>query len=608
MTLELAIVLALLASAVVMFVIDKPRMDVVALIMMTLLALTGIVTPKETLAGFGSPNVFLIASLFVVGEGIVRTGIAHQIGRWLVLKSGNSETMLVVLLMVSGALFSSFMSSTGVVAMFVPVVMSVCNRLKIHPSRLLMTLSAGCLIGGMLTLVGTPPNLVVDTALKDAGYEGLHFFYFTPIGLAILVLGIGYMLIARNWVGTSSESSNHSLEGERGLKNFISDYKLDDRSYRIKLNPTSPLLGFLLRDLNLRRRFGINLIGIERQHRRGSEIVVPHPQTKIRENDILLIDLCHSGIESDQLVHELHAELLPLEGPYFTEQSKHVGMAELSILPNSNLVGKTVVSQEFRNHFSLSVVGVRRGGDVLVEPIADIVLRTGDVLLVVGSWKAIHRLTEAHRDVLLFALPAEIEDVAPLADKAPYAVASVAIMVLLMIYPGVNNAIASLIGCLLLGLFGCVTIERAYRSIDWKSVVVIVGMMPFAVALEKTGAIDMGVNSLIGLTGDQNTLALIACLFFVTTFFSLFISNTATTVLMAPIAITISQQLDTSPYPFVMAVAIAASTAFMTPVASPVNMLVVGPGEYKFFDFVKVGAPFTLLVFILCVVLIPLIY
>lgn len=604
---DLTVVLLLLAVAIVLFIRNRPRMDVVAVMMMVLLPLSGVITVQEALAGFSDPSVILIAALFIVGEGITRTGIAYQVGLWLTRRAGRSEVKLLAMLMVSVTTLGSIMSSTGIVALFIPVVLSITSRMSIHPGRLMMPLSVAGLISGMMTLVATPPNMILDSALKNEGHEGFSFFSFTPIGVVVLSLSVGYMLIARRWLSRPATNLERRSQ-RRSLQSFIEEYHLHGRAFRLRIQPGSPLAGHLLRDLRLREQYGANLVGVERQGRFRRELLSPLEQTELRTNDILLVDFLNSEDDPRNFIDQMTVEPLPINGNYFSQQSRSVGMAEVAIHPDSSLIGKTVVEHNFRTVYGLSVIGLRRGGEPLPAPIVDQKLRPGDILLVIGPWKSIHQLQPRKHDLVVLSLPIEVESVAPAMNQAPYALASLTIMVLLMVTGLVPNVLAALIACLLLGLFGCVDIESAYKSIRWQSIILIVGMIPFATALEKTSGIELAVGMLMQMFDGAGIHVVVASLFLLTACFSLFISNTATAVLMAPIALSIAQQMGVSPYPFAMTVAIAASASFNTPMSSPVNTLVIGPGEYQFSDFVKVGVPLTLLVLIICTIMIPWLY
>ena len=604
MNVDLLLVLFLLASCVGLFVINKPRMDVVALLAMVALPLSGVIGVNEALAGFSDPSVVLIAALFVIGNGLVRTGIAYRLGDWLMRSAGSSETRLLILLMLAVAGLGSVMSSTGVVAIFIPVVLSIAARMKVSPRRLMMPLAFAGLISGMLTLVATPPNMVVHSELRRAGLDGFAFFSFAPIGLAILVLGIGYMLLARRWLGGDTVQEV-AVEQRDTLDILAQRYRLPERERRLRVLPGSVLANQALDELKLRSQYGINVIAIERQYKFRKQLLIATGNTELFVGDVLLVDLASPAIGLLGAYEELGVESLQLSDPYYGDYSRELGLAEVALPPDSRLPGKTIQELGFRSTYKLNVVGVRRNHQALQGLLVDEKLKPADTLLVAGSWKHIHRLQGLSRDFLVLSLPAEIDDVAPAANQAPFALLGLAVMVGLMVSGLVPNVLAALIGCLVMGLFRCIDMDSAYKAIHWQSLVLIVGMLPFALALEKTGGIALAVSGLIGLFGDAGPHALLACLFLLTAVIGLFISNTATAVLMAPVAISTATQLGASPYPFAMIVALAASAAFMTPISSPVNTLVLGPGQYRFADFVRVGVPFTLLVMLVSVLLVP---
>lgn len=604
MSLQLIWVLALLATAVGLFVANRPRMDVVALLVMVALPLSGILSVQESLAGFADPNVILIAALFVIGEGLVRTGVAYRIGEWLTRRAGSSETRLLVLLMLAVAGLGSVMSSTGVVAIFIPVVLSIAARLHVSPRRLMMPLSFAGLISGMLTLVATAPNVVVHSELVREGSKGFGFFSFTPFGLVVLVLGVGYMLMARRWLGDDAGDDKQSVK-RRTLGDLIRDYQLAGRERRLRIRADSQLVGMSLADVELRARAGTNVVAIERMVHFRLKVLTPSANIVLHAGDVLLVDIYGERSDLLGMYHEYGLEPLSLQGDYFTERAHEVGMAEVTLPPESVLLGKSVRDLEFRSQFGLNVVGLRRNREALVEGLLEAKLKVGDTLLVIGDWKEIRQLQARSRDFLVLSLPAEVDEAAPAASQAPHALFSLAVMVILMVSGLVPNVMAALIACLLMGAFRCIDMDSAYRAIHWQSLLLIVGMLPFALALQKTGGIALAVNGLVGALGGAGTYAILASLFALTAVIGLFISNTATAVLMAPVAIATAKALGASPEAFAMIVALAASAAFMTPISSPVNTLVLGPGRYRFADFVKVGVPFTILVMLVSVLLVP---
>ncbi|WP_151995310.1 SLC13 family permease [Buttiauxella massiliensis] len=605
---ELIWVLSLLAIAVVLFATGKVRMDAVALLVIIAFVLSGTLTLSEAFSGFSDPNVILIAALFIIGDGLVRTGVATKMGAWLVDVAGSSETKMLVLLMLTVAGLGAFMSSTGVVAIFIPVVLSVSMRMKTSPSRLMMPLSFAGLISGMMTLVATPPNLVVNSELLREGLQGFHFFSVTPIGLVILLLGIGYMLIARFALKGQNKDDGKQDWRRRTFRDLIKDYRLTGRARRLAIRLGSPMVGRRLDDLKLRERYGANVIGLERWRKFRRVIVNVTGVTEFRARDVLLIDMSASEVDLREFCSEQMLEPMVLRGEYFSDQALDVGMAEVSLIPESELIGQTLREIGFRTRYGLNVVGLRRNGDAMEGLLVDEALQLGDILLVVGDWKLISQLQQKGRDFLVLNLPVEEGEASPAHSQAPHAIFCLALMVALMLTDEIPNPIAAIIACLLMGKFRCIDMESAYKAVHWPSIILIVGMMPFALALQKTGGVDLIVNGLMSLGGGYGPHMMLICLFVMCAAIGLFISNTATAVLMAPIALAAAKSMGVSPYPFAMIVALAASAAFMTPVSSPVNTLVLGPGNYKFSDFVKMGVPFTVIVMVVSVVMVPMLF
>jgi di/tricarboxylate transporter len=597
----LAMVLLLLGAAVMMFALNRPRMDVVAVIMMVALPMTGVISVPEALMGLSDPNIVLIAALFVIGEALVRTGVTQRLGDWLTERAGASEARLIFLLMVIVAGVGSFMSSTGVVAIFIPIVLRIARRARIPAGRLMMPLSVAALISGMMTLIATAPNLVVHAELIRQGHAGFNFFSFTPFGLPILALAILYMLLARRFLAPGTTAP----EPERAaLSHWIEEYDLAGRARRLRVRAGSPVAGKRLDALDLRASAGINIIAVERAGSYRRRLIHPRAETVLEAGDILLLDL--------RTTHDLHAFAhasglveLPDSGRWFADTAQEVGMAQLIVPPTSRLIGKTLIAARFRTTYDLAVIGVKHGTQPVPTHVIDEPLRAGDTLLAVGPWRAIRKLQEERRDLVLLDLPAESDEVVPARRRAPLAISVLALVIVLMVWGVVPNVQAALLGCLLLGLFRCIDMAGAYRSIHWQSLVLIVGMLPFSLALQRTGGVDIAAQALLDVLDGASPRLVLAAIFATTAVLGLFISNTATAVLMAPVALAVADELGASPHPFAMTVALAASAAFMTPVSSPVNTLVVGPGNYRFADFLRIGIPFTLVALLAAVVLVP---
>lgn len=605
---ELIWVLSLLAIAVVLFATGKVRMDAIALMVIVAFVLSGTLTLNEAFSGFSDPNVILIAALFIIGDGLVRTGVATKMGAWLVSVAGNSETKMLIYLMLTVAGLGAFMSSTGVVAIFIPVVLSVSARMNTSPSRLMMPLSFAGLISGMMTLVATPPNLVVNSELLREGLHGFSFFSVTPIGLVVLILGIVYMLAVRFMLKTDNGDSARDGRKRSTFRDLIREYHLTGRARRLAIRPGSPMIGQRLDDLKLRERYCANVIGVERWRRFRRVIVNVNGVSEFRARDVLLIDMSTSDVDLRQFCGEQMLEPMVLRGEYFADQALDVGMAEVALIPDSEMIGKTVREIAFRTRFGLNIVGMKRDGKAMDGSVVDEPLQLGDILLVVGNWRQIALLAKRGRDFVVLNMPVEVDDASPAHSQAPHAIFCLVLMVALMLTDEIPNPIAAIIACLLMGKFRCINAESAYKAIHWPSIILIVGMMPFALALQKTGGVDLVVKGLMDVAGGEGPYLMLGCLFVMCAAIGLFISNTATAVLMAPIALAAAKSMGVSPYPFAMVVAMAASAAFMTPVSSPVNTLVLGPGKYSFSDFVKIGVPFTILVMVVCVLLIPVLF
>ena len=608
MNAELIWVLSLLAIAVVLFATGKVRMDAIALMVIVAFVLSGTLTLNEAFSGFSDPNVILIAALFIIGDGLVRTGVATKMGAWLVSVAGNSETKMLIYLMLTVAGLGAFMSSTGVVAIFIPVVLSVSARMNTSPSRLMMPLSFAGLISGMMTLVATPPNLVVNSELLREGLHGFSFFSVTPIGLVVLILGIVYMLAVRFMLKTDNGDSARDGRKRSTFRDLIREYHLTGRARRLAIRPGSPMIGQRLDDLKLRERYCANVIGVERWRRFRRVIVNVNGVSEFRARDVLLIDMSASDVDLRQFCGEQMLEPMVLRGEYFADQALDVGMAEVALIPDSEMIGKTVREIAFRTRFGLNIVGMKRDGKAMDGSVVDEPLQLGDILLVVGNWRQIALLAKRGRDFVVLNMPVEVDDASPAHSQAPHAIFCLVLMVALMLTDEIPNPIAAIIACLLMGKFRCINAESAYKAIHWPSIILIVGMMPFALALQKTGGVDLVVKGLMDVAGGEGPYLMLGCLFVMCAAIGLFISNTATAVLMAPIALAAAKSMGVSPYPFAMVVAMAASAAFMTPVSSPVNTLVLGPGKYSFSDFVKIGVPFTILVMVVCVLLIPVLF
>ncbi|MES9832595.1 MAG: SLC13 family permease [Candidatus Thiodiazotropha sp. DIVDIV] len=598
-------VFALILVAIILFFSGRVRLDLTAAFVILALAVSGVVTPSEAIAGFGDPLVMMIAGLFVVGEGLHRTGVAAWVGQRIATLGRGSEWHLILLLMPTVAILSAFMSSTGVVAIFIPVVLSMARSAGLAARRLLLPLAFASLIGGMLTLIGTPPNLAVSRALVDAGMEGFGFFDFAPIGGAILLVGIVYMLT----LGRRLLPGGKVAEGElarRSLHDMAEEYGITEGLHRLQVRAGSLLCDMTVGEVGLRRNFAITVMAVERH---GALLTALKPVligTRLRQGDELYV-------VAPQPLIDRHADYLGLSDLGFPSGMRRrlqgqFGMAEALVVPGSPLVGKTVREGNFRNRQGLTVLSIRRADQPMALDFDQTRMEAGDMMLLAGPWEALEQMNGPRRDLVLLELPQEIVERTWHGNQAPWAVLVTFGMLIVMTLQLTSNLVAVMLGAFAMIATRCVSMDEAYRSMNWQSLVLIAGMLPLARALEVTGGSGMMVTSLAEFFHDMGPRAVLGGLFLLTSLFSQFISNTATTVLIAPIALNLALDMGLSPTPFLMTVAIAASTAFATPVASPVNTLILGPGNYRFSDFLKIGVPLQALALIVTLVMVPLIF
>ncbi|MCG6919230.1 MAG: SLC13 family permease [Deltaproteobacteria bacterium] len=606
MTGEILFVFALLLITIILFVSGLFRLDVVAILVILALILSGLLSPTVALAGFGDPVVLLIAGLFVVGEALFRTGVAYAIGDWLMSVAGTSESRLLILLMLVVAGLSAFMSSTGAVAIFIPVVLNLAAKAGSSPSRLMMPLALASLIGGMLTLIGTPPNLVVSTQLTKEGLESFGFFDFTPIGLLVLLVGISYIMLFGRGLLPREEGAEGAAKDRLSLRDLAEIYNITNQLHRLRVWAGSALEGKNVGQALLRTRYGITVLGIERQQRRTKAVKPALIGTEFRAGDIIYA--VGTDEEVNRLVKAEELERLEIGKGQGKIVAQELGLVEVLLAPRSELIGKTLSQSRFRERYGLSVLAVLRQGEPLQKELLETPLAFGDSLLMGGGWTQIDLLQGKQKDFLVLNLPKEMSEVAPNRSKAHWALAVTCGMMLLMTFKLVDAVTAVLLAALAMVLVGCVNMKDVYRSVNWESLVLIAGMLPMATVLEKTGGVELIVHGLTESLGEIGPIALMAGLFIITSVFSQFISNTATTVLVAPIAVGAAMEVGVSVYPFLMTVALAASTAFSTPVASPVNTLVLGPGGYRFNDFIKVGVPLQVLAMVVTLLVVPLLF
>lgn len=606
MTGETTFVFSLIAVAAVLMASNRVRFDIVALLVVLALMLSGILTAAEALAGFGSSVVILVAALLVIGEMLDRTGVARAVGDWILKKGGSNETHLLILIMASAGLLGSVMSSTAVVAIFIPIVLRIAAETKLNSARMLMPMSYAALISGMLTLIATTPNLVVHEELKASGFDGLGFFSFAPVGITVLVAAIAYVLfIGRRLLPGEVEITATERRG-RSLFELWKDFDIGEDIDRLTISSDSPLADVAIEESRLESRYGVRIHGILRRVSGGEErIAAPAPGSQLQARDVLLV--IGKPENNDRLLAEQSLTRQPATERDSQRWLWEMGGASVLIHPESKLIGKSLREAEFRSSYDLHVLGVRRGKQALAN-FKDEPLHSSDSLFVVGPWSRIKRLQSQTHDFVVLEMPSERAEIVPSYRRMPVALAILVTMVMLTIFDVVPLVTAVLMAALAAVFTRCLTMEDAYRAIHWSSLVLIAGMLPLADALNQTGGTQLIVDSLMSVMGDASPYVMLSVIFFLTAALGLVLSNTASAVLVAPIAIYAAAALNVSPYPLAVAVLIAASAAYSTPVSTPVVTLVVDPGRYRFTDFIKVGVPLLLVTYLVTVLVAPLIF
>lgn len=606
MTTETLFVFALIAVAGVLMASNRVRFDVVSLLVVLALMLSGVLSVNEAVAGFGSPVVALVAGLFVVGEMLSRTGVARLVGDWVLKHGKGSEARILVLIMGGAALLGSVMSSTAIVALFIPVVLRIAAETKLNASRMLIPLSYAALISGMLTLIGTTPNIVVNEKLKSAGFAGFGFFSFSPVGIAVLVMAIAYVLIAGRHLLGNKAGTEAERKRRRSLYELWHEHSPGSTYRKLRIEPGSDLEGLTISESQLEKNYNVRVIGVLRHSAKGEErIISPSFNLELTAGTILLVLGKHADF--NRLLREKTLGVIPPDKSDRQHWLWDISGAAILIHPESQLLGKSLRECEFRSNYGVHVEGVRRNFRALLD-YEDVKLRPADSLFVVGTWNKIQQLSQKSHDFVVTEFPAEHTDFVPSYRRMSTAVAIIAAMVALTLFDIVPLVAAVLMASLAAILTRCLTMEDAYRSIHLSSLVLIAGMLPLAHALDKTGGTHVIVDALMAVAGHAGPYVLMTLLFFLTASIGLVLSNTASAVLVAPIAIQAALALGASPYPFAVAVLIASSSSFSTPVATPVVTLIVEPGRYAFKDFLKVGVPLLLLTYVTTLILAPLVF
>ena len=614
MELQTLVTLAVLVIAIGLFIWDRLGVDIIALLVLIALLAAGIITESEALAGFSNKTVISIGALFIVGGAVFQTGLADVIANRILKVAGTSYTRLLVVLMFAVAIMSAFISSTGVVALLLPSIMSLAAKTRLPPSRLLIPLSISALLGGASTLIGTPPNLLAAEKLRLGGYETFSFFSFTPISITILLVSVLFVTTFGKRL-LPERQAVQKVQPVTTPAELFNLYRLPESLYRLRVDAQSPLIGKTLPESNLREQFELSVLSIIHANGRrpGATSVSRRaeplrPNTHIQAEDILIVQGSVDAVSQAAAYWRLAimANEPVVEQDVITNE---VGIAEVMLRPRSTALDKTLTDLNFGRTHRLTVLDIRRPGSEGTLDLKNTPLRFGDMLLVQGQWKDIFELKQQRRDYIVMGEPEAAELGAfQRAERAPIVLIVLAIMIITIIINPDLLTLASLSAAIAVVLTGCISMDEAYESIDWKTLILIAGMLPLSTALVKVGVVDSVATSLREGLGGMGIYAVIAGLFVITAIFTQVLSNTVTTVLIVPIAIVAARDLGVAPQAFVMAVAIAASMAFGTPIASPVNTLVMSPGNYKFSDYARIGLPLIVISMVITLILLPLLF
>lgn len=616
MNIEMIFTFILLLFTTVLFIHGRLRPDFVALGSLLSLTLLNIITPAEAFAGFSNSVVIMIAGLFIVGAGIFNTGLAEQLSNRLLKLGRGNETRLLIIIMLTVAFFSAFMSNTGTVAVMLPVVVSMALSIQASPAKFLIPLAFASSLGGVLTLIGTPPNLIVSNTLAEHGYEPMSFFGYTPIGMVILISGTLFMVFFGKRLLPDGEGVDGKTADHFTPEQLAGIYKTYHFLHLVQISEGSSLIGKSLQELDLPEKYGLTVVSLKRQSGdrlplfSSQEQIVPKTGTIFEHKDYVLL----FGSEAEVLRLSRDFQVEPLKEQREAEArgqflTRDYGMTELVVTPQSKFHKKSLRELHFRKTYGCNVLAINRNGKYIQQNVGKERLQYGDALLIHGEWDQIELLAEVTKDVVVVGRVSERAKSAKASGKAPIAAGIMLFMLLIMTFELIDPVVTVLLSAFLMIVTGCVrSTGDAYRSIDWESLILIAAMLPMATALEKTGGVELISDVLIDQLGGYGPYAVLIGFYVLTTILSQFISNTATAVLFAPIAVTTAIGLSVSPYPFLMSVAIAAGMAFSTPVASPTNALVLNAGGYKFKDFVKVGVPLQFFLLVITIVVIPLFF
>lgn len=615
------ITLLILFIAAALFVSGKVRSDLVAICSLLALLLAQILTPAEGLSGFSNSTVIMMVGLFIVGGGIFQTGLAKMISSKMMMLAGTSQLRLFLLVMIGTGIIGSVVSNTGTVAVMMPIVVSMAAAAGTSARRLLMPLAFASSMGGMMTLIGTPPNLIVSDTLQNAGYAPLSFFSFLPVGLVTLTVGVlGLLPLTKIFLAPKDAGKKKQSSG-KSLDDLVGEYGLTHNLFRVHIkNEESEAINKSIAELNIYHNYGINVLELRRssgQNRfvRTVNQKLASPELILKQGDVLYLSGEPEMIA--KFAEDFHLRLLDIH----TDEIEHnsnasidffdIGVAELLFMPTSTMINRKISEIGFRGKFNVNILGIRRGTEYILKDMANQKVLEGDIMLVQGAWSDIARMKKESDNWVVLGEPLKEAQKVTLDHKAPIAALILIAMIVVMAIDKIPVAPVTsvLVAAVLMVVTGCVrSMEAAYKSINWQTIVLFAAMLPMSIALEKTGVSTAISGSMVDWLGGSGPRLMLAGIYAATSIMTIFISNTVTAVLMAPIALQCAMQVGVSPVPFMYAVTVAASMCFASPFSTPPNALVMSAGQYTFMDYVKVGLPMQILMGIVMILVLPLLF
>ena len=587
MTTEIALTLLIILGALILFATEKLRVDVVALLVLISVGVLGLIPSDALFSGFANSAVVTVWAVYMVSGGLFRTGVADAMGSGILRIAGDKEPRLIATIMLAVGVMSAFMNNVGATAMLLPAVVGIARQTKVAVSKMLIPLAFASLLGGAMTLIGTPANILATGILAERGLPTFGFFEFTPMGIVLLTTGIVYMVaIGRRLLPVR--------EGPRGRED---GYNIREYVTEVRVSPVSSLIGKSLLDSQLGRDYDLTVLVLQRENGEQPPL---HRDTEIQMGDLLVVESSASDLMAARQALGLTTDAEQKLDIEILERGD-LQIIEATLAPRSHIVGQSLREVRFRDRYGFTALAISREGEVITERLRDVPLQFGDALLLQGPGRRIAQLQEGRNFLVLE--PVKTEQFRR--SKAPIAVGAL-VLAIAMTIAGMNIALAMVIAAMIMILTGVLTIEEAYESIDWRTVFLVAGMLPLGLAMELTGTAEFLADIMLGVFGPFGALATLAGVYLLAALITQPMSNAAAIVLIVPIALDTAFGLGANYKTFTMAVVIGAATSFLSPVGHKANVLVFGPGGYKFTDYARVGAILTVALLIVSMIFLPI--